>query len=33
MERETTSTRRELERLREYLRQQAADGEYYFKSK
>jgi hypothetical protein len=26
-------TRRKLERLREYLHRQAADGEYYFKSK
>ncbi len=30
---DTTSTREKLDRLREYLRRQAADGEYYFKSK
>jgi hypothetical protein len=29
----STSTREKLDRLREYLRRQAADGEYYFKSK
>jgi hypothetical protein len=27
------STRRAVDRLREYLHEQAADGEYYFKSK
>jgi hypothetical protein len=27
------SARQEVDRLREYLRQQATDGEYYFKSK
>jgi len=29
----STSTREKLDRLRKYLRRQAADGEYYFKSK
>jgi hypothetical protein len=29
----SASTREKLDRLREYLRRQAADGEYYFKSK
>ena len=30
---DSTSTREKRERLRAYLRGQAADGEYYFKSK
>jgi hypothetical protein len=29
----STSTREKLDRLREYLRQETEDGEYYFKSK
>jgi len=29
----SSSTREKLDRLRAYLRRQAADGEYYFKSK
>jgi hypothetical protein len=33
MKRDGGSTRREVDRLREYLHEQAADGEYYFKSK